>query len=426
MNETVYWLWLSMVFGTGSRRIWEAMCFFETATEAYCELSAENCRLNLTQEEIANIRSITLDQVRSLMEESEKKGVRAVGYSSEEYPHQLRHIVNPPAVLYYKGDISCLKGTRTVTSVGARYASDYSLRAAEEICSELARNGYVIVSGFALGIDIASHLAAVSANRPTACVMGCGVDVDYPKDNFRFRDMILENGGVFISEFPIGTPPHSSNFPKRNRILSALGRVSVVFEATDHSGSLITANLSAEQGREVFCLPPADIFSSAYSGNILLLRDGATPLYSAEDIMERFLIGGVNEQEIREEMYTGIDTFGVEPASSADKPKLDITRLARPKKGRRKKKAEKITEHNEVVEKKETEQNKADIIGSIPEGTLTDVQESIVKLLEGCSLHADVIMTKLEIEPASLMVELTELEMLGIVKALPGKMYSLC
>ena len=199
-----------------------------------------------------------------------------------------------------------------------------------------------------------------------------------------------------------------------------------MFEATDHSGSLITANLSAEQGREVFCLPPADIFSSAYSGNILLLRDGATPLYSAEDIMERFLIGGVNEQEIREEMYTGIDTFGVEPASSTDKPKLDITRLARPKKGRRKKKAEKITEHNEVVEEKETEQNKADIIGSIPEGTLTDVQESIVKLLEGCSLHADVIMTKLEIEPASLMVELTELEMLGIVKALPGKMYSLC
>lgn len=434
MNETVYWLWLSMVFGTGSRRIWEAMCFYETASEAYCELSSSSSRLNLTKDEAENVRSITLEKAQALLDESAKKDIKAAGYSSEEYPPQLRHIMNPPAVLYYKGDINCLKGTRTVTSVGARYASDYSLAAAEHICKDLAKNGYVIVSGFALGIDIASHLAAVSVNRPTACVMGCGVDVDYPKDNFRFRDMVIANGGVFLSEYPMGTPPHSYNFPKRNRILAALGRVAVIFEATDHSGSLITANLSAEQGREVFCLPPADIFSSAYSGNILLLRDGATPLYGAEDIMERFLIGGVNEQEIRTETYTGINTFGIEKNYSDEAEKLDIVSLARPKKDRKKtKKASESKKRNKKdsdsslkTDENNKDKTKEDSIGCLKTEELSDIQKSIVELLESGAFHADVIMTKLDMDPSLLMVELTELEMLGVVRALPGKMYALC
>lgn len=139
-----------------------------------------------------------------------------------------------------------------------------------------------------MGIDIASHLEAVSVNRPTICVMGCGLDVDYPKDNFRYREAVLKSQGLFVSKYPPETVSHSQNFPKRNMILAALGMAALVFEGSNRSGSLITANLALDQGKEVFCLPPADIFSSSFSGNISMLRDGAKLLLSAEDVMECF------------------------------------------------------------------------------------------------------------------------------------------
>ncbi|MCD8188335.1 MAG: DNA-processing protein DprA [Ruminococcus sp.] len=288
MNNVKYWVWLTMVFGTGSRRVWDIMHLFEYAGYAYKEIKIGylSQRLNENERRIAN--HITLEQAENHIEYCSSLGISVIGYGDSEYPRQLRNIYNPPAVLYCKGNASCLGSEKTVTSVGTRRASVYSTRVADRICRSLAQNGVVIVSGFAVGIDIASHLAAVSVNRPTICVMGCGLDVDYPKDNFRYRETVLKSQGLFVSEYPPGTAPHSQNFPKRNRILAALGMAALVFEGSNRSGSLITANLALDQGKEVFCLPPADIFSSSFSGNISMLRDGAKLLLSAEDVMECF------------------------------------------------------------------------------------------------------------------------------------------
>lgn len=328
-------------------------------------------------------------------------------------------------MLYYKGNISCLNGTRTITSVGTRTPTNYGIDSAYRICGELARNGFVIVSGFAIGIDITSHIAAADAQRPTACVMGCGLDINYPKSNFMFRDIILENGGVFISEYPPGTPPHAQNFPKRNRIIAALGMATMIFEASVGSGSIITADLAAEQGREVFCLPPGDIFSKAFSGNIELLRDGATPLYGIDDVIDIFRIGGALDIEIRSGEVSGVSKFGRRSIikNESTLSSLDMIKAVR-KRSAARKKPEK-NENNTVKKEKTKEIKKIADNKNITE-EMTEIQKKIYALFSEEALHADFIAQKLELDTADLMTELTELEILGAIRSLPGKMFEIC
>lgn len=416
MNETKYWVWLSMVFGIGSRRIWELMRFFQTAGEAYDDLKGGASALNFKENESQKIAKTDISLAERLIENCANKGIEVIGYGSRLYPPQLRYVANPPAVLYYNGNISCLIGTRTATAVGTRRASAYGLRVTAQICRELALKGIVIVSGFAVGTDITAQLAAADAGRPSACVLGCGIDVDYPRDNVRFRDHILDTGGVFVSEYPPGTQPHSGNFPCRNRILAALGRVAIVFEAAAKSGSIITANLASDQGRELFCLPPADITSSAYSGNVQLLRQGAAPLLSAQDVLDCFRIGGPNDSEIRSD----ISAKGFAPVMEPDpqrKRELMEEMLARMN----------VTQgmpeapQTEAVPAENTNKPAAEPDLSGLEG----VQLEIARLLVKGPLHADVIAQRTGADAASLMAELTELELTGCIRSLPGKMFEL-
>lgn len=399
MDDTKYWLWLALVFGNSSSRLWQVMCVFETASEAYYELCADCRMFELTDREKNSIKSTSLHHAEEIIENCGKKGIRIIGYSSEKYPSKIRCIFNPPAVLYYKGNIDCLCGTKTITAVGTRNASAYALYTADRVCSELADNGVVIVSGFAVGIDIKSHLSAVSRKKPTVCVLGCGIDVNYPNENFRYRDMILDSGGVFISEFHMGTRAFGTNFPRRNRVLSALGHATVVFQASLTSGSIITANLAAEQGREVFCLPPPDIFSYEYSGNTELLRSGALPLFSANDISA----------------YLDIESPAI-PDEWTEKAK---------KKSRKTDGIKNLQEHDE----KSVEISNNIIMGnsySVKDfSEFEGVQNDIMKLLSGGAVHADVIANKLNLNPTDLMTELTELEIIGAVNSLPGKMFEI-
>ncbi len=401
MDETKYWLWLNMVFGTGNHRIWEVMSFFRNAEKAYYALTSDNSVVSLNENESKNVFGVPLHNAEVFLENCKKRGIGVICYNSQEYPAQLRHIYNPPSVIYYRGNISCLHTDITVTAVGTRKADSYSLKAAKEICSELSARGAVIISGFAVGIDLACSMAAADIGRPTVCVMGCGVDVDYPKQNFAYRDTILAAGGAFISEFPPGTQPYAPNFPKRNRILAALGKAAVVFQAGAKSGSVITANLAAGQGREVLCLPPADIFSGGYAGNIKLLRDGALPMYDASDVMD--CITGRKEQ--LPPQYTA------RAASSADI-------------------AEDISAVNDMMyepsiipagqERNDRGQKRAEL----PDD-LSAQQKRIAEALENGALHADELAQSLELDPSELMTELTELEIFGVVRSLPGKMFEL-
>lgn len=425
MDDTRYWVWLTMVFGVGSRRIWDTVNIYGDAGETYSALISGGTGLSLTPAEKKNISNISLEQAQGYISQCAGRGMGVIGYSSREYPPQLRHIFNPPAVLHYKGNISCLTGTRTITAVGTRNPSRYGADAAYKICRQLAGDGFVIVSGFAVGTDIAAHMAAADCRRPTACILGCGVDENYPKPNMRFREKILESGGVFVSEYPPGTQPFSKNFPKRNRILAALGRLTLVFEASIKSGSLITANMAADCGRDVFVLPPADIFGNAFSGNIALLRDGAQPLYGTGEIIECFSIGGSIDAEVRADRYSSMrEVWNISSKYEDGESSIDLIKSIGGS-GRKKQKHE--YQNNEQTQENTaavTEEKPEDEISvAIPE--LTAEQQKICSALAEENLHIEVLAQKLETDPSALMTELTELEILGAVRQLPGKTFEL-
>lgn len=385
MDKVAYWLWLTEIFGTGNERLWTAMkCFGEPDT-AYWELCRNNHGLKLNQKELSNIKSVSLENCLKLIDIYNSRGFSITGFSSPEYPDYLRNIYNPPAVLFYKGDIECLNRMPAITIVGARRSSNQSLMIAERISSELAQNGFVIVSGFARGTDIHSHLGAIRAGCPTVCVMGCGLDIDYPKENFIYRDSVLKNGGVFISEYPLGTPPLQQNFPKRNRILSGVSRGVVIVEAGEKSGSLITAELAVEQNREVFCVPPADIYDRRYAGNIRFLRDGAVAVYGYEDIAGYF---NPFENDTEEEI------------SEIDEPEI----------------SQEVPENSENSDDSE----KTDDLSEF-----SDIQKEIIRILMQGKTHIDVISDKLGYDVSELVAEITNLEFDDVIQSFPGKIYGL-
>jgi len=203
--------------------------------------------------------------------------------TDEAYPRLLREIHDPPPVLYVSGSLS-RRDELAVAVVGTRRRSDYGQRVTERITGDLARRGFTIVSGLALGIDSDAHEAALEAGGRTVAVTACGLDVDYPQQNRELRGRITQSGAV-VTELSLGTEPLRERFPARNRIIAGLSLGVVVVEAPTESGALITARLAAEEGREVFAVP-GSIFSPVSRGCHALIRDGVTLVEVAEDVVE--------------------------------------------------------------------------------------------------------------------------------------------
>lgn len=231
------------------------------------------------------------------MEKVEKAGVQIITVLDENYPRPLREIPNPPALIYVKGRyLFSANGAApkpAVAVVGARKFTQYGKAAAEKICLELARNGIIIVSGLALGIDAIAHRYCLEGGSETIAVLGTGLNKIYPPANAPLAKKIIEKGGCVISEYPIEMGGLKQNFPQRNRIISGLSLGTLVIEAKEKSGSLITANFALEQNREIFAVP-GSIFSKYSDGTNNLLKEGARPVSSAEDILKELNIEPVN------------------------------------------------------------------------------------------------------------------------------------
>ena len=210
-------------------------------------------------------------------------GITLIGYSDRNYPGRLRTIADPPPLLYVKGELKEVDD-RAVAVVGSRSASDYGRRVARDLARGLADVGFTVVSGMARGIDGMAHEAALNAGGRTLAVLGSGVERAYPPEHGKLYERISGQGAL-ISELPLGTRPLAFNFPARNRLISGVALGVVVVEATEKSGSLITASLAVEQGREVFAVP-GEIGSSRSRGAHRLIRQGATLVESVDDILE--------------------------------------------------------------------------------------------------------------------------------------------
>lgn len=213
----------------------------------------------------------------------------SIRLGSSRFPALLAEIPNPPHVLWMRGDLSICDRT-VVAIVGARRASREGVAAAEAIAGDLARAGVVVASGLARGIDAAAHAGALDAGGTTIAVLGTGIDTVYPPGHEALFERIA-NSGLVMTEFPPGEPPYPGNFPRRNRIISGLSRAVLVVEAAEKSGSLITARLAAEQGRDVMAMPGLTA-GGRNRGAHALLKDGAKLVESAVDILQELGIGG--------------------------------------------------------------------------------------------------------------------------------------
>jgi DNA processing protein len=285
MSETKYWIGLSLVPDVGpvmSRRLLALMGtpqnIFRAGTKDLLSLKG------FRKETADNIRNFRLwDEVERYERETEKKGIKVVGYNDPLYPAALKEVEGAPVVLYMKGEY--LPDDRFgIAVVGSRKYTDYGESVTQRISGELSAAGFTIISGMARGVDTLAHRSALVSGGRTIAVLGSGPDVCYPSENNGLMERIVSSGCV-ISEFPPGTPPNRENFPRRNRLISALSLGVLVVEAAPGSGSLITANYAVEQNKEVFAVP-GNITSRNSEGTNRLIRQGAKLVLEAGDIIE--------------------------------------------------------------------------------------------------------------------------------------------
>ncbi len=280
-----HWVGLNMVLGVGktlSHRLVKAM---GSPKNVFHASRKELMEVERVGDKVAR-QILDFDLERSVEREyqlTHRRNVRILTIEDPQYPFLLKSIYDPPPVIYYKGTLLDERSV-PLAVVGTRKASSYGRMVAEKLCAALSEMGVCIISGMARGIDTIAHKSALKLGNPTVAVFGCGLDYTYPPESGSLRRQIEEQGAV-ISEFPMSTKPDRNNFPARNRVISGLSHGTLVVEAGEKSGALITAQFALEQGREVFAVP-GNIYSSESRGTHALIQMGAKLTDSPEAMVE--------------------------------------------------------------------------------------------------------------------------------------------
>jgi DNA processing protein len=377
-EEELYWLALKLVPGLGTRTSGKLLDRFRTPQAIFrasrTELEAAGVNGAVAQS-IAS--GITFEDAAAQVDKMAEAGAVLITLGDPRYPQALREIFDPPILLFARGRVELLLSL-AVAVVGTRRPTPYGLAVAERLSGDLAHAGLAISSGMARGIDTAAHKGALAAGGDTVAVLGCGVDVVYPSENRKLAaDLAVK--GLMVSEFPMGAVAFPQNFPIRNRIISGISLGVLVVEGAQYSGSAITAKLAMDQGREVFAVP-GNITNKLAWGPNLLIKQGARLVQDWNDVVSelpaesrRHLIDKGRQRILAE----GGATTGSEPASLLNDPVSEL--------------------------------------GNIARRLLASLQVDV-------AIHLDDLLEKVEdTSPSELIAALFELEMLGLVKQLPGK-----
>ncbi len=364
---------LQQSFGAGSLKAVKIYNVLKEKNILYSHLNFDILCSFLETKDANKILNIQTSVIDKILEDCIKENISIITPEDVGYPERLRNICDMPLVLYIKGDLLDIDNLPVVSIVGPRKISEFGKKAAFSIAKRISKAGMLVVSGAALGADTYAHKGALSTNSKTIAVLGCGICYDYLSENRILRENISKNG-CLISEHPPYTPATKYSFPIRNRIISGLSLGTVVIEASLKSGSLITARLANEQGRDVFVIPGNPTHEN-YKGSNALLRDGAIPLLSANDIFNQYL---------------------------SKFPEIIDTQAAF---------AEEIVPE---VEKKEKNLNFA----------LSKEAKIVYNNLNKQKFTADDLIN-LNLSDDELLSVLTELEIEGFIKALPGGMYEI-
>jgi DNA processing protein len=291
LEDRKYWLGFSLIQHVGPKTLLRLCKHFDSLKQAWNASPTDLRRAGLSENAAKHISQ----QRAEINLDRELQRIRQVDATfrtilDDDYPEPLKDIDDPPPVLYVRGTLTP-QDANAICIVGTRKASIYGRDAAYQLSKDLAANGVTIISGLAHGIDTVAHEGALDAGGRTIAVTASGISEIYPADNLPLAHRIIQQGAV-VTEFSIGTPPIGRNFPRRNRILSGLAHGVLVIEAGERSGALITAELAAEQGRDVFAVP-GNIFNQAARGTNRLIQDGAKLVTQAADILEE--IEGVQQ-----------------------------------------------------------------------------------------------------------------------------------
>jgi DNA processing protein len=298
MDERVYWIAFNLIKGIGAVRFQSLLDHFGDAESAWNASSEELSRAGLGEKILERFRDLksTLD-LEKYWNSIQTQGIRVLTWMDAEYPPHLKEIEQPPPVLYVRGEITS-EDHWAVAVVGTRQVTAYGRQVTEELTSALVQNGVTVISGLARGVDAIAHSVALKQGGRTLAVLGSGVDKIYPPEHRQMAEKILMLGAL-VSDYAPGTPPESTNFPPRNRIISGLSMAVVVVEAGETSGALITADFAAEQGREVFAVP-GNIMAPQSKGCNRLIANGARPLLKPEDVLEALdLTRNIERREVR-------------------------------------------------------------------------------------------------------------------------------
>jgi DNA processing protein len=285
-SERVAYLALTQVPGMGAVRLQTLLTAFKTAIGAHsAPIAVLRALPGFSAAVACEIKATPLDIGRKTMEAADRLGAQILIPADAEYPALLRHLQEPPPVVFALGRLGLMLPP-AVAIVGSRDHSSYGAAVCRSIATLAAEAGVVVVSGMARGLDAVAHTAALDAGGPTIGVLGNGLGVVYPAANSALYDRVAQ-AGLLLSEFPPGERPHAGSFPRRNRLISGLSRVTVVVEAAGGSGALITAGTALDQGREVMAVP-GNITSPVSVGTNRLIRDGACPLLDPADLLQYF------------------------------------------------------------------------------------------------------------------------------------------
>ncbi len=359
-QEELCRIWLQSAHSLTWRMRNTLMLYFGSAEILFDQIgpSVQNMVGDKVYQELVDLKGKGLD---ALTDKLRKSGAEMVFFGREGYPALLAEINDPPQALFVRGRLEAEE--KSVAIVGSRHETRYGRAQAFSIARDLARAGVTVVSGLARGIDTAAHEGALAGGGRTVAVLGNGIDSVYPEENTSLAQRIVDSGGAVITEFPFGAEPRAHHFPIRNRIISGMSAALLLIEGRAHSGTMITAEYAAEQGREVFALPGM-VDAPGSTAPHRLLREGAGICTCAQDILE--------------------DMHWSERAVKQEKPKNEINL-----------------------------------------SSLTDVQRSIVKCLRDEEKRFEELLSQTGLASDALTAELTMMELDGIIEARPGRAYAL-
>ena len=330
MEEQKFAYWLANISGVGIKTIHQLYKYCDNAREIYELGPGQLLHIHNLTEKTADliVKSKKNWDVDGQWEQFLERGIQFYSMENQKYPKKLRHIYDMPYAIYVIGELPDEK-EKSAAIVGARNCSPYGKKAAQEFGKKLAEAGVNLISGMARGIDSMGHRGALLAGGRTYAVLGCGVNIVYPPENWELYEQIAKHGGI-LSEYPPDMAPQPGFFPMRNRIISALSDVVIIIEAKEKSGSLITADYALDQGKDVFALP-GSIYDSLSAGCNRLIKQGAGILLSPQDLLEELSLSESKKQVLLEKeellVYSLLDFCPTGIGTLAEKTSIPLGSL---------------------------------------------------------------------------------------------------